>query len=228
MFELFKTLLGKPQQAADLLQQAHGNFCEMLDLTGEILNSITGEDPNQHAEIAEEARNADKSSNRTVRQIRKLLVEHLGFSQIDAPACLVLMSVAKDGERIMDLVRELHSYLDKINPAFKPALNEQMTHLHTVLLATRSAFASSDEKAALDLVEQERPEGHTLDDLRNEIIAQTSDPAACACTFHACTLIKRIRAHLGNIASTVVFPIHRIDFMKGTFIKDARKRLQEA
>ena len=54
-----------------------------------------------------QARDIDKASNTTERSIRKLLIETLSFERSDAPLCLILMSVAKDGERMIDECRNL-------------------------------------------------------------------------------------------------------------------------
>ena len=44
-------------------------------------------------------------------------------------------------------------------------------------------------------------------------------------TSRAFHIIQRMRAHLGNIASTVVFPVHQIDFAAQKFVNAAKQRL---
>ena len=224
MFELFKTLLGAQSQYQNLLVQANAQFCEMLDLAGEVLEQLVQRD--EPGNLADEARQADKASNRMERGIRKLLVEHLAFGQADAPACLVLMSVAKDGERIVDLVRDLVAVLPDCAESLRPRLIEQISNLRQQVASTRAAFATNNEPAALALVEGEKPDFASYDAIAEDVLKQDSlAPLQYARTWHCCEILERLRAHLGNIASTVVFPVHRIDFVKDKFIRDARKQL---
>jgi phosphate uptake regulator len=225
MFDLFKTLLGANKQTQSLLLLANSQFCEMLDMAAELLEqslpAIT--DPSAVPTLGASARDIDKISNRCERSIRKLLVEHLGFSTADAPACLVLMSVAKDAERIVDLVRELIGLCPDLPAAYRGQIQAEARELVAVVQATRKAFAGNDQRNALDLVEHEKPDLADYAKIQQALLADNGDHRANTLGYLALRLLLRIRAHLGNIATTVVFPVHRIDFVRSKFIEQARK-----
>ena len=91
-----------------------------------------------------------------------------------------------------------------------------------------AAFADNDERAALEILEQERGWNRALGEVQQEVLAdETLDRAAAAHTFLGLRLILRVRAHLANIASTVVLPLHRIDFARESYLREARERLNQ-
>ncbi len=227
MFELFKALIGTNKETKSLLYEANDQFCEMLDMAGELLETSIAHlgDEEDDNELLQQARSIDKESNRMVRRIRKMLVEHLSFSTTDAPPSLVLMSVAKDGERIVDLCRDLLSMYSALPSALTDEMKTALTDTITRIAETRSAFGDNNEEQALVLVENEKKEIEVLSAIETNVMASGLSVAETVVACKALHCLGRIRSHLGNIASTVVFPIHRIDFVKRKFVEQAREEI---
>ncbi|TVR45069.1 MAG: hypothetical protein EA402_05305 [Planctomycetota bacterium] len=233
MFDLFKSLLRRGAGAdAGLLFTARAQIIDTLGQAQEVLAeavaAIASGQPGEGLE--QRARSADKASNKAERELRKILVEHLAFSQTDGPACLVMMSVGKDVERLVDECRNLADLavalgadpLGKHRQDLAPLAQE----VHDLLARTCKAFADNDEAEALSLVESEKPFIARCHELGDRIIADEGLGVRPAVLLsRSIHVLHRLRAHLANIASTVVFPVHRIDFAKRSYIEDARKEL---
>ncbi|MBF0199561.1 MAG: PhoU domain-containing protein [Planctomycetes bacterium] len=232
MFDLFKSLFKATPDSSVLLLEARDLLLEMLDKSDQLLvmglPTLLNKDQNQG--LLDTARSIDKDTNRLERSIRKILVEHLSFDISDAPACLVLMSVAKDAERMTDLLRDVIGLgllsTEDLPEKYLTPIREMYSDIEKDLKTTRSAFADNLAEKAFELVEGEKP----FNRLANEFISGVLDDnelnsRQIVVADRACSALIRLRAHLGNIASTVVFPVHRIDFVKKQFIHEAKEEL---
>ncbi len=230
MLDIIRTIFLGGGESTDLLVQARNTFLTMLDSAERLLikeqNHVLGGHPPQ--EILDEARSVDKASNRLEREVRKLLVEHLAFAAHDGPACLVLMSVAKDAERFVDECRSLllldYLLIDGIPEAYCRSLNDRQNVLIELLRRTRAVFASDDEAGAIAILEDEKPSNRMLAAEQEAVLddAELSVRQGVA-IYQALYQIQRMRSHLANIASTVVLPLHQIDFAKRRFIEEAKE-----
>lgn len=230
MFDVFKVLLGRHEVQDNLLLQARAQIIATLaeadTLLQESCHALAA--GTVAADLEERARNIDKASNKAERSLRKMLVEHLGFSQHDAAACLVMMSVGKDVERLVDECRNLVDIAVALAGTLPEPYRQSFAQLGQDILAafaqTRKAFADNDEATALNLVETEKTfiaQAHQLGDriLDDEELGVRR----AVLLSRGVHFVRRLRAHLANIASTVVFPVHRIDFAKRSYIRDARE-----
>jgi phosphate uptake regulator len=234
MLQMIKALFSGESTSSGLLVDATERFLSMLAQAHELLAAAGPHLLDQSApeDLLTRARDVDKASNKAERDIRKMLIEHLSFSHADGPACLVLMSVAKDGERLIDECRNLlesRTLLKQPVPAqYAAELRTVTGEVTGILESTRSAFAANDAKAALELVEGEKPFIDKLQAIYDRLLDDESlSPRQAIVISRAFRYVQRIRAHLANIASTVVFPVHRIDFAKRSFVEDAREELDK-
>lgn len=232
MLEVLKALFGSSRSQSSLVVQATNQFLEMLDLGQSLLEKAQPNllDKNADANLLKEARDVDKSANKLVRAVRKILINHLAFNKQDASTCLILMSVVKDAERLVDECRSLLELAtlieDPVPEEYRNAISENCAAVIEILVNTRAAYAANDEAKALDLVETEKPFIESMKPMRDKILDDTSlSSRQAVVTSRAFHIIQRIRAHLGNIASTVVFPVHQIDFAKQKFVNAAKQRL---
>ncbi len=230
MFDIIKTLFS--QQQPGLLAEAHSLFVDMLDEAGVILDEGMPHllSPDMPSDMLTKARAIDKQSNRQEREIRKRLVEYLAFAPTHAPLGLVLMSAAKDAERLIDECRGLLSLSTDITSpipdSYRQTISERTATIHTLIAQTRKAWADNDRKQALELVEGEKPFLTAIDAVQNHIMDDASlDLRQGVIIIQALLGIKRLRAHLANIASTVIMPLHRIDFAKRKFVEEARREI---
>ena len=234
MLGILKALFDSKGDSHPLITEACGRLTSMLAETKDLLEKavpwlLNKETP---SELLAEARSVDKRSNKSEREIRKLLVEALAFNHYDGAICLVLMSAAKDGERLVDECRNLldiGALVDTPIPeSYGARLKEHTGTLIGLVDETRSAFAKNDEAKAIDLVEGEKPFIAALNVIQDEILNDTSlTPRQAIVVSRAFRYLHRIRAHLANIASTVVFPVHQIDFAKRSYVQQAKNRLKD-
>jgi len=184
-----------------------------------------GKDP---APVKDELYDTDRMVNKAERSIRKEIVEHLAVRPGgDVPACLVLMSLVKDAERVGDYCKNLFEIRDLLGEAFpNDKIIALMREHHARILGTfshvREALAEADEDKARAIMAGESEVGHDLERMVRDV-AESDLPARNAVA-RALALrhMKRVHAHLCNIASGVIQPVHRIDYHKKT--KLSRKR----
>ena len=163
MLGIFKAVFGGTDNGTGLLTDASDQFLSMLSEARELLESaepylLSSEAPE---DLADRARTVDKRSNKAERTIRKMLVETLSFDKSNGPLCLVLMSVAKDGERLVDECRNLLDLADLIKEpvptAYADDLHARAKQLIESLKQTHDAFRDNDQRVAIELVEGEKP-----------------------------------------------------------------------
>ena len=160
----------------------------------------------------------DKRINKAERQIRRELVVHASIhGEADFPACLVLMSIVKDAERLGDYAKNVFD-LAEMAPE-KPAgdhrdrLISLKDQISQVLARCREVFDEEEETPAKELIR----DAHEIEDLcdkeiRKLICGGNGEGPMGPTYVLAYRYFKRITSHLRNIASSIVQPLHKIDF----------------
>jgi phosphate uptake regulator len=161
----------------------------------------------------------DVKVNGLERQIRKQVIAHLSLSQntLDLPYCLLLMSLVKDVERIGDYSKNLAEISD-FRPGPLPE-DEIGTELREIRAGVEKAFErlanvleESDQEEALELIRRGKNLARQAKTLITKIAASDHDPstvtALTLCTRH----YKRVGGHVLNILSSVVMPLHKVDY----------------
>jgi phosphate uptake regulator len=205
-----------------VMHHMYDEFMEMLTAT-EVMFRLVGKvlfegvDPD---EVSRDLYRTDIRVNKTERKIRRQIVEHLAIHPGgDVPACLVLMSIVKDAERIGDYCKNLYEVRAKLGKDLDPAtLNTDAREMHTRILETfdhtRGALKEADADRAKDVTDVAKDVAHQLDNKVAEVAASEGVPVKVAvCRALSLRHMKRIHAHLANIASSVVQPVHKIDYL---------------
>lgn len=161
----------------------------------------------------------DKEINHRQREIRRGIVAHLSAQpQLDLRFSLVLMSVVKDAERLGDYVKNLFEVYEAHDGAIDSELLDKYysdlpDRIGQLFKQVHVAFVDSNEDVARQVID-----GHGGMMIRcNEILTQVSrDDSlsvndAVSLALYA-RFLKRIAAHLGNIATSVVVPVDRLDY----------------
>ena len=193
-----------------MLEKAHG----MFDYTSGVL--IRGdEDTDPQARVYDE----DQKINKLERKIRRRIISHLSLrgSRADVPSALIFMNAVKDGERLGDYVKNLHEvgemmpadvnrqlYADKLGP-----ISDEISVMFD---NTRQAFEDSDEELAGKVIKEAKRSGREFEGLIREITVSGLDANNAVCMVLMLRFYKRLVAHMGNIASTVVMPVDLIDY----------------
>jgi phosphate transport system protein len=161
----------------------------------------------------------DIEVNRLQRSVRKRLVAHLSMpgNERDVPHCLALMSLVKDVERLGDYAKNL-SEISELHRGPLPE-DEISAELREIRRVIESSFAESvevfaefDRERALGLVQQGRDTTRRCDVLLDEIARSSYDTSTTTALVLGSRYYKRIAAHVLNVLSAVVMPLHKLDY----------------
>ena len=206
----------------DVVRELTGMVDEMLQAGRWMFVQASGvlmRDLDWH-ELADPLYQRDRTINRLEQTIRQRLVAHLTVdNRADTPDCLVLMSVVKDAERIGDYCKnifEVGRFYDKPfqRPEYREPLakiGEQVTELFDT---TRKAFAEGKEGAARTVLQQSGALGTQCDTIIEQLLRMQGEfPADEAVAYVLLARhFKRVARHLSNVATSVVAPVHKLDF----------------
>ncbi len=205
----------------DPLQAIGERFERMLALTeemtlaaGEVAFGVDAS-PSRRTQLYER----DVEVNQLERTIRKQVVAHLSIpgSRVDVPHCLLLMSLAKDVERVGDYAKNL-SELVEIQAGPLPdgeivgELQEIRRGVEAAFRAASKIFSASDREQAMEMIQQGRAIAHRCDVLISQIGRAGYGGEATTVLVLATRFYKRIGGHVLNVLSSVVMPLHKIDY----------------
>jgi phosphate uptake regulator len=149
------------------------------------------------------------------RMVRRTVLEHLTVNpKQDLVASLILVSIVQDIERIGDFARGL---AEVAALATTPRSGPYAEELRTLADRLRPMFEICSRGFQEDDVDESRVVISNHLTLKKDLVEYTSKIASSdlnadmAVTYaSACRILRRISAHLSNIASTVVQPFDRI------------------
>ena len=219
-------------KAANPLGKMGDNFAKMLGLTqdqtiraGQIFFSKPPS-PEERTQIYKQ----DVKVNKLERKIRKQVIAHLsiGGNSADVPYSLLLMSLVKDVERIGDYAKNLAETLDVAGGVTLPddemvaELGEIRAEVETLFEAVAEVFARSDEEEAVELIRQGRDLTHRCDALIGRVAGSEYNADTTTAVVMGIRFYKRIGAHLLNILSGIVMPLHKLDYYDEKALKQPR------
>lgn len=205
----------------DPLRRIGENFGEMMGRGVQLVErsgELFFEDEPEEAHRARIAKK-DVKINKLERKIRKRVITHLSLAGkgADLPYCLLLMSLVKDVERIGDLAKDLAGAA-----AFRkrPLPTDEVTaELRSIRADTDSlvrgasdVFESSDRDVALALIEQGKSLYDRCEALTARLAGIEYPPDLHVSILLAVRYYLRISGHALNIVSSVVVPLHRLDY----------------
>ncbi len=216
---MFKNLLGF-HKGKDFLTKVLDEFERMLEDTERIYTLVCKrlldnvEEPNLKDKIYE----IDKDVNRLQRDIRKRIVEHLSLQPtVNVTACLLLMSVVKDAERLGDYSKNLYEVTELLEKpidraVFSHFFGELDKDILTLFKQTKEAFIESDEsKAELTWGYQNKIK-HWCDNTVKELAKSDLSVNEAVCFALTARHFKRLASHLTNIATSVILPLSDLDY----------------
>ena len=163
----------------------------------------------------------DREINLRVVEIRKKVVEHLSISpEHNASGELVFLKVITDIERVGDYSKNL---LDLANLIPEPLAESRYLERFVILRSMVEEFFAMSERALFEGSEADAKaviDGHlavkqTYREILRELMVDKdlNVPEGIACALTA-RYLKRISAHLKNVASTAVSPYSHIGYMQ--------------
>ncbi len=201
------------------LKNEYRQFVKMLNKARELylmivhaMNTGKGLD-----ELEEVVYKTDIEINKMERRIRKALVTHLSTNPGQQIAgSLILMSAVKDAERLGDFCKNMYEAISYWCAAcsdmyYADQLNDFKNYVSTVFDDTIKAFETEDDVLAGEIIRDEVMWNKRFDAFIGEVANSDVTAKEAVCTVLMTRTLKRLQAHLSNIASSVVLPVHHID-----------------
>ncbi|MCR5163145.1 MAG: hypothetical protein K6C40_03910 [Thermoguttaceae bacterium] len=217
---MFDWLFGKPLQGNSGIEKIRQDFIQMLETAHkefELACQVTlhGVDP---AQVKDELLGYDKKVNKAERSIRKELVVHCSVHGTIETECLAMMSIAKDAERLGDYSKNIFD-MGELAPSLPEGKElEELLVLEKLILKTftdgaetlRSQNSEMAEKLIIDCTWGE----HQCDSITKVLLNLPEPTRRTASDVLMFRFMKRMLSHLRNISSSVVQPLHKLDFTK--------------
>jgi len=216
MFDWLQKLGGSSQGHSDLQRR----FLEMLQDGRHIFDAASnallgGTTPEV---IRADLYETDRRINRTEIGVRKDLIVHGSVHGASSfPAMLVMMSLVKDAERIGDYSKNLFEVAcvgadlgDEEQRKFLVTMKDEVSRF---LVRAQGCFDKQDEESSRELLHEIDKFNSLCDQVVGEMMRVTGrNEAARVLTVR---YFKRVASHVGNILSSVVMPVHKLDFFPG-------------
>ena len=216
MFKKFLALW----KGKDFLKQILEDFNLMGKDTEEMFSSVLKKllEGKEEPGLKDKIYSIDKKVNKLERKIRKRIVEHLSLRpSVDVPACLLMMSVVKDSERIGDYCKNLYEVTELLEKPldigkFRKLFNNLDEEIMDEFDKTRNAFKDSDKEMARDVLNIELSVVKRCDEILNKLSSSNLNTNEAVCYTLIARYFKRIAAHLANIGTSVILPVSDLDF----------------
>lgn len=210
---MFKGIFGGAQRSP-LIEAAFDDVSSMLRHSGRMLDlalaALLDNEP-----LERDLDEMDDPVDESERMVRRSVLEHLSFNpQQDLVASLVLVSMVQDAERIGDFARGIGEIVPlagspRTGP-FADRLRRCAQELRPLFEVTEEAFRKDDPESARKVMDKASELKARLQDYTAEVAASdlTADMAVVYAS--AARILRRIGAHLSNVASSVAQPYDRI------------------
>jgi len=170
-------------------------------------------------EEREQVRKQDVRVNKMERQIRKQVLMHLSVETKggDLPYCLLMISLVKDVERIGDYAKELVDLVTLTDdPLPKDELTDQLLDVRSQVeadfRATCDVIETPDRERAVGLIRDGRAVVERCEALLTNIARSPHSAGVTVKLTLATRYYQRIAGHVLNLLSSVVMPLHKLDY----------------
>lgn len=217
MFHWFNSA---PSKTPVGIAKIRNDFVEMLDVAQKefLLACRVALDGTPAEKVRDELSGYDKSVNKAERQIRKELVVHCSVRGVIEPECLVMMSIAKDAERLGDYAKNIYD-MGELAPSLPTGDDrERLLILRTLIRRyfewSKKAILEEDEELASRTICECQWAGKQCDANTEQLLNLETPTSRTASDVLMYRFMKRMTSHLRNICSSVVQPLHKLDFTK--------------
>ena len=221
-------------KSAASLEAAGQDFATMLDLCERMYREVNGAlwQGKLPETLLRETYERDIQLNQLERGVRKRVLIHLsmqGSGAANLSYCMVLLNVVKDAERIGDYVKNLAEIPEISGPTFPEG--EVRTELRDIgqeatelLEPVGHIFRESNAENAEELIRHGRSLSQRADAVLPQIARSDYGPAGAVTAALLARTYKRIIGHNVNILSSVVMPVHKIDYFDEDELEPAAMR----
>ena len=167
-------------------------------------------------ETRDEIFQTDRRINRAEQEIRRRLIVHVAaHGDVDFPACLVLMSIAKDAERIGDYGKNVFDLAaaGSVDPELGAGagIAEVKERVSQLLSRMSEVYESQDEAGARAVIRDAESIEDACDG-RIELLVGATEPIDGVLEALAYRYLKRIASHARNIVTSVIMPMDKLDY----------------
>jgi phosphate transport system protein len=216
---MFKDLLSF-WRGKDFLGQVLEDFKAMLDDSESMFKSVCARllDNQDQPDLKKKIYEIDKTVNVLQKDIRKRIVEHLALQpSVDTTACLLLMSVVKDAERLGDYAKNLLQVTEYLEKPIDKALFSQYfdgvdRDLVELFANTKRAFIETDLDMANLAWDYHKRVSRGCDQIVSKVARSDLTVNEAVCFALIARYFKRVGSHLTNIATSVVLPLSDLDY----------------
>jgi len=210
---MLKELFGS-SESSTLLESAFNDVTKMLHQSATMFDHATAALlDNQELEV--DLRAMDDVVDDGERMVRRTVLEHMTVNpKQDLVASLILVSIVQDGERLGDFARGLG---ELIPLAKSPRTGAPADELKALVARVRPnyelcerAFRNDDAEDAGAVVASHGETKQGLEAYVTQLADSDLSPDMAIVYATAARILRRISAHLSNIASTVTQPFDRI------------------
>ncbi len=172
----------------------------------------------------------DKAVNRGEREIRRMLVQHLSINPgQDTSGCLAIMNMAKDAERVGDHARNIFDLGVRLEGKmqdlqFFERLDAIRRPIGKFFPELQRAILDSNEELAREILLRYGEVKKKIKPLKNDLFEAELSTREAVATAFLLRYVKRINAHIGNIASGIIFPLEYIDFVSRGLKQEEKDR----
>ncbi len=206
------------------------NSAELVRLSGDACFQRSAE-----ASTADEVKRGDKDINKLQRKIRKeALVEILSdSSHFGVPFCLSMMNVVKDVERIGDYAKDLARLVELTGPV---SATRDLTHgfqvaageVERLVGELPAAMREADQIKTVHLMDRGKDVRSDLVKIQRTLLTEEQTNVRAPSDTLAVQYYIRIVSHALNVLSTIVTPLHRMDYTRNKdLLPEVRKKLKE-
>ncbi len=212
----------------DPMETLAGEFREMLSVLQQMSDIVKGHIFDQDLSLDERARvyKLDVQVNKLERSVRKRVVSHVTLGRDNVPYCLLLMTLVKDAERIGDYWKNI-SEIATLGAGTVPEgeLKQELREIIEVAMQLMNALVpildASDRDRAEELLLMARLTGKRCDQLLVELAKTDYSAAETTAMVLLTRFHKRVIGHSFNILSSVVMPLHKVDFYDEQYLEQS-------
>lgn len=210
----------------DPMEALASRFRDMLRLLQQMSHIVKGHIFDQDLSLEQRSKvyKLDIQVNKLERSIRKRVVSHVTLGRDHVPYCLLLMTLVKDAERIGDYWKNISEVstlgAGKIpDGELKTELQEIIDLAMTLMDDLVPILDASDRDRTEELLQTSRLMGKRCDQLLVELTKSNFSAAETTAMVLLTRFHKRIIGHSFNILSSVVMPLHKVDFYDEQFLE---------
>ena len=207
--------LSKSSDTAGFAEIQRG-FMQMLEDGRHIFDAATngligGTDPEA---IRADLFGTDERINRTEQHIRRQIVVHgTVHGARSFPSLLVVMSLAKDAERIGDYAKNIFDLAvlapDLGGEEEVRKLIDLKDQISRLLYRARELYEAQDGEGARNFLSESDRVQDTCDAALEKALSSATNASGRALTYR---YLKRVTSHAANVVTSLVMPLDKLDF----------------